>query len=87
MRKNLLAAAVASAILTLSPAVNAAIVDVSSDKTITYDAAGSVTDSHKVTSGTLTFDAGANDLTFTSASKEHYYNVRDMTPLNKANVL
>lgn len=72
MRKNLLAAAVASAILTLSPAVNAAIVDVSSDKTITYDAAGSVTDSHKVTSGTLTFDAGANDLTFTSASKEHY---------------
>ena len=72
MRKNLLAAAVASAILTLSPAVKAAVVDVSSDKTLTYDAPSTVTDSHNVTSGTLIFDAGVNNLTFTSASKENY---------------
>ena len=76
MRKNLLAAAVASAILTLSPAVNAAIVDVSSDKTLTYDTPSTITDSHNVTSGTLTFDAGANDLTFTSASKENYASIK-----------
>ena len=72
MRKNLLAAAVASAILTLSPAVKAAVVDVSSDKTLTYDAPSTVTDSHNVTSGTLIFDAGVNNLTFTSASKENH---------------
>lgn len=62
----------ASAILTLSPAVKAAVVDVSSDKTLTYDAPSTVTDSHNVTSGTLIFDAGVNNLTFTSASKENY---------------
>lgn len=81
MRKNLLAAAVASAILTLSPAVNAAVVDVSSDKTLTYDAPSTVADSHNVTSGTLIFDAGANDLTFTSASKENYASIKSNSSL------
>ena len=81
MRKNLLAAAVASAILTLSPAVNAAVVDVSSDKTLTYDAPSTVADSYNVTSGTLIFDAGANDLTFTSASKENYASIKSNSSL------
>ena len=36
MQKNHLAAAVAGAILTLSAAANAAVVDVGSDKTLTY---------------------------------------------------
>ena len=72
MQKNHLAAAVAGAILTLSAAANAAVVDVGSDKTLTYDVPSTVADSHNVTSGTLTLDAGGNDLTFTSASKENY---------------
>lgn len=72
MQKNHLAAAVAGAILTLSAAANAAVVDVGSDKTLTYDVSSTVADSHNVTSGTLTLDAGRNDLTFTSASKENY---------------
>ena len=72
MQKNHLAAAVAGAILTLSAAANAAVVDVGSDKTLTYDVSSTVADSHNVTSGKLTLDAGGNDLTFTSASKENY---------------
>ena len=72
MQKNHLAAAVAGAILTLSAAANAAVVDVGSDKTLTYDVPSTVADSHNVTSGKLTLDAGGNDLTFTSASKENY---------------
>lgn len=72
MQKNHLAAAVAGAILTLSAAANAAVVDVGSDKTLTYDVPSTVADSHNVTSGTLTLDAGGNDLTFTAASKENY---------------
>lgn len=72
MQKNHLAAAVAGAILTLSAAANAAVVNVGSDKTLTYDVPSTVADSHNVTSGTLTLDAGGNDLTFTSASKENY---------------
>lgn len=72
MQKNHLAAAVTGAILTLSAAANAAVVDVGSDKTLTYDVSSTVADSHNVTSGKLTLDAGGNDLTFTSASKENY---------------
>lgn len=77
MQKNHLAAAVAGAILTLSAAANAAVVDVGSDKTLTYDVSSTVADSHNVTSGKLTLDAGGNDLTFTSASKEYYAALTD----------